>query len=43
MDRISVVNRGRVVESGSHTQLLRKRGEYYRLWQMQSGGFLQEE
>lgn len=43
MDRIIVVNRGRVVESGSHTQLLRKRGEYYRLWQMQSGGFLQEE
>jgi ABC-type multidrug transport system fused ATPase/permease subunit len=43
MDRIVVLNKGRIVESGSHKALLRRRGEYARLWKMQSGGFLQEE
>ena len=43
MDRIVVLHEGVVVEQGTHNQLLRKRGEYYRLWQMQSGGFLQEK
>ena len=43
MDRIIVLDKGIVVEQGTHTQLLRKKGEYYRLWQMQSGGFLQEK
>jgi len=43
MDRIIVIDHGRIVEMGSHSQLLRKRGKYYQLWQMQSGGFLQEE
>ena len=43
MDRIIVLGKGGVIEQGAHSQLLRKRGEYYRLWQMQSGGFLQEE
>ena len=42
MDRIVVLDKGRVVETGTHTQLLRKRGKYYHLWKMQSGGFLQE-
>ena len=43
MDRIIVLDKGVVVEQGTHAQLLRKKGEYYRLWQMQSGGFLQEK
>jgi ATP-binding cassette subfamily B protein len=43
MDRIVVLHEGVVVEQGTHAALLRKKGEYYRLWQMQSGGFLQEK
>ena len=42
MDKIVVLNDGNVVEYGTHDQLLRRRGEYARLWKMQSGGFLQE-
>ena len=42
MDRIIVVQNGRVAEQGTHTQLLRRHGEYARLWKMQSGGFIQE-
>lgn len=42
MDRIIVLKDARVIEQGTHTQLIRKRGEYARLWKMQSGGFLQE-
>lgn len=43
MDRIVVLKDGCIVEQGTHTQLLRKRGEYARLWKMQSGGFLQDQ
>ena len=43
MDRIIVLDRGRVIESGTHTALLRKKGLYSKLWKMQSGGFLQDE
>ena len=43
MDRIIVMNKGVIVEQGTHKNLLRKRGLYYKLWQMQSGGFLQED
>jgi ABC-type multidrug transport system fused ATPase/permease subunit len=43
MDRIIVIDHGRIIESGTHTQLLRRRGGIYaRLWKMQSGGFIQE-
>ena len=34
-DRILVMERGRVVESGTHTELLRRGGLYLRLWEMQ--------
>jgi ATP-binding cassette subfamily B multidrug efflux pump len=40
LDRLVVIERGRIVEDGSHTQLLASGGLYARLWQRQSGGFL---
>ncbi len=43
MDRLVIVDRGRIVEEGSHKQLLRSGGLYASLWQRQSGGFLAAE
>ncbi|WP_323763819.1 ABC transporter ATP-binding protein [Marinovum sp.] len=40
MDRIVVLDRGRIVEQGSHEALLDKGGLYARYWERQSGGFL---
>jgi ATP-binding cassette subfamily B protein len=40
MDRILVMNKGKIVEDGSHEELLRKRGLYQSLWEAQVGGFL---
>ncbi len=40
MDRIVVLDDGRVLEDGSHDSLLRQGGIYARLWARQSGGFL---
>jgi ATP-binding cassette subfamily B multidrug efflux pump len=40
MDRLVVLDRGRIVESGSHTALLAAGGVYARLWHRQSGGFI---
>lgn len=42
MDRIIVLDHGKIVESGTHEQLLRNKKIYSRLWKMQSGGFIQE-
>jgi ATP-binding cassette subfamily B multidrug efflux pump len=42
MDRLIVLDRGRVVEEGDHRSLLAKGGLYARLWAHQSGGFLGE-
>jgi len=42
MDRILVFDQGRVVEEGSHHELLSKGGHYARMWRMQAGGFLPE-
>ena len=43
MDRIVVLDHGRVVEEGSHAALLAQNGIYARLWARQSGGFLGAE
>lgn len=42
MDRIIVLDHGKIIEQGSHNQLVRSGGVYSRLWKMQSGGFIQE-
>jgi ATP-binding cassette, subfamily B, multidrug efflux pump len=39
MDRLVVLNHGRIVETGAHAELLRRGGTYARLWRRQSGGF----
>jgi ATP-binding cassette subfamily B multidrug efflux pump len=43
MDRLIVLDQGRIVEEGDHASLLAKGGLYARLWAHQSGGFLGEE
>ena len=42
MDRLIVLDKGRIIEEGSHTELLKKQGLYAKLWAHQSGGFLSE-
>jgi ATP-binding cassette subfamily B multidrug efflux pump len=42
MDRLVVLDHGRIVESGTHAQLLAHNGTYARLWRRQSGGFTPE-
>ncbi len=43
MDRLVVMDAGKLVEQGSHEELLRHRGHYANLWAHQSGGFLTEQ
>ena len=43
MDQLVVLDRGRIVEKGTHQELLRRGGTYARLWQHQSGGFLEDD
>lgn len=40
MDRLVILNKGAIVEQGTHSELLRLDGHYARLWHRQSGGFL---
>jgi len=43
MDRLVIMDRGRIVEDGSHGELLQRGGLYATLWARQSGGFLAKE
>jgi ATP-binding cassette subfamily B multidrug efflux pump len=43
MDRLVVLERGRIVEEGDHASLLARGGLYARLWAHQSGGFLGDD
>jgi ATP-binding cassette subfamily B protein len=42
LDRIIVLDKGSIIEDGSHDELLKKKGVYARLWSHQSGGFIEE-
>jgi len=43
LDRILVFDEGRIVEDGSHAELLSRGGAYQRLWSRQAGGFLLDD
>ncbi|ARQ59334.1 MULTISPECIES: ABC transporter ATP-binding protein [Rhizobium] len=42
MDRLIVLDKGRIIEAGSHTELIENGGIYADLWNRQSGGFLSD-
>jgi len=42
MDRILVMDKGAIIESGTHQELITKKGAYASLWAHQSGGFIEE-
>jgi ABC-type multidrug transport system fused ATPase/permease subunit len=42
LDRIIVLDNGKIVEQGSHAELIRQHGVYARLWSHQSGNFIEE-
>jgi ATP-binding cassette subfamily B protein len=42
MDRIIVLEQGKIIEDGTHEQLIKAKGYYHMMWSMQAGGFLPE-
>lgn len=43
MDKLVVMDSGKIIEEGTHTSLIRKKGAYYNFYNMQAGGFLKDE
>jgi ATP-binding cassette subfamily B multidrug efflux pump len=43
MDRLVVMDQGQIVEEGTHTSLVARKGLYAQLWARQSGGFIAED
>lgn len=43
MDRVLVFDDGKIIEDGTHAQLLKMNGHYAKMWHMQAGGFLPDE
>jgi len=43
LDRLVVIDQGRIVEQGTHAELLALGGEYAKLWHRQSGGFIEAD
>ncbi len=43
MDRLVVMDKGQIVETGTHAELIARGGLYARLWQRQTGGFVAAE
>jgi ABC-type transport system involved in Fe-S cluster assembly fused permease/ATPase subunit len=39
-DKIIVLRKGQIVQSGTHGQLIKKPGEYKKLWNLQKGGYI---
>lgn len=42
LDRIVVLDNGKIIEDGSHTELIKRNGTYAKLWKHQSGGFIED-
>ena len=42
-DQIIVMKNGEIIECGSHEELLEKKGEYYKMWDMQQGNVVVKE
>ena len=42
LDRVIVMDDGKIIEDGTHDALLKKNGQYAKLWQHQSGGFIED-
>lgn len=42
LDRVIVMDNGKIIEDGTHDSLIKKKGQYARLWAHQSGGFIEE-
>lgn len=43
MDRLIIMDKGEIIEDGTHSELIKQNGVYARLWARQSGGFLMDE
>lgn len=43
MDRLIVLDHGKIIEDGNHEELLKAGGHYAHMWEMQAGGFLPED